>query len=249
MASPGGGEPPSSPSPALEAFRRLLVPTGKSPATHEVPKFIKKLDAVPEITLPEEPSIKIALAFAERGLVGQFMGLWPSPKTTDDWIQRNWRPHLKHSVTCYLVGRGFFVFEFISKEDQDLIFRSGPYFMGSQGLYLNRWSPDFDPSVDVPKEVPVWVRLPNLPIHCWNIQALEKIGNALGRFIDKAKPKGQYSCARICVEVDLKAGLPEAVKLSVGSWNHFQKLDYEQLPFKCRHYHEHRHFQCNYLKS
>ena len=155
MASLGGGEPPSSPFSTVDAFHRLLVPLGMEPVTHEVPKFIKKLDAVPEIALLEEPSIKIALALAERGLVGQFMGLWPSPKTTDDWIQRNWRSQLKHSVTCYPVGRGFFIFEFISKEDHDLIFRSGPYFMGFQGLYLNRWSPDFDPTVDVPKEVPV----------------------------------------------------------------------------------------------
>ena len=126
MASPGGGEPPSSPISAVDAFRKLLGSPGKKLVAHEVPKFIKKVDAVPEITLPEEPSIKIALALAIIGLVGQFMGLWPSPKTMDDWIQRNWRPHLKHSVTCYPVGRGFFVFEFISKEDRDLIFRRAP---------------------------------------------------------------------------------------------------------------------------
>lgn len=106
--------------------------------------------------------------------------------------------------------------------------------MGTQGLYLNRWSPDFVPSVDVPKEVPVWVRLPNLPVHCWNFQSLERVGNALGRFIEKVENKGQYSCARICVEVDLDGGLPEAIKLTIPSWKHFQKLDYEQLPFKCR---------------
>ena len=45
------------------------------------------------------------------------------------------------------------------------------------------------------------------------------------------------------MEVDLEAGLPEAVKLKVGDWHHYQKLDYEQLPFKCRHCHEHGHFQ------
>ena len=28
-------------------------------------------------------------------------------------------------------------------------------------------------------------------------------------------------------------------------WHHFQQLDYEQLPFKCRHCHEHDHFQRN----
>jgi hypothetical protein len=143
------------------------------------------------------------------------------------------------------VGRGFYIFKFISKDDRDLIFRNGPYFMGMQGLYLNRWTPDFDPAVEVPKEVLVWVRLPNLPIHCWNPISLQTIGNGLGQYIDRADSKDQYSCACICVEVDLEVGLPEAVKLKVGDWQHFQKLDYEQLPFKCRGCHEYGHFQRN----
>jgi hypothetical protein len=54
---------------------------------------------------------------------------------------------------------------------------------------------------------------------------------------------------RICVEVDLEAGLPEAVKLKVGAWQHYQKLDYEQLPFKCRSCHEYGHFQRNCPKA
>ena len=62
-------------------------------------------------------------------------------------------------------------------------------------------------------------------------------------------PKDQYGGARICVEVDLEAGLPEAIKLTVGSWSHFQKLDYEQLPFKCRGCHEYGHFICNCPKN
>ena len=51
------------------------------------------------------------------------------------------------------------------------------------------------------------------------------------------------------MEVDLEAGLPEAIKITVGEWQHYQKLDYEQLPFKCRTCHEHRHFQQNCPKS
>ena len=117
--------------------------------------------------------------------------------------------------------------------------------MGTQGLYLNRWTPDFDPTVDLPKEVPVWVRLPNLPVHCWNYETLQVIGNGIGKFVDKADNKNNYNCARICIEVDLEAGLPEAVKLTVGTWTHFQKVDYEHLPFKCRACQEHGHFQRN----
>jgi hypothetical protein len=116
-------------------------------------------------------------------------------------------------------------------------------------LYLNTWTPDFDPAVEVPKEVSVWVSLPNLPIHYWNLISLQIIGNGLGKYIDRANPKDQYSYARICVKVDLEVGLPKAIKLKVGDWQHFQKLDYEQLPFKCRGCHEYVHFQRNYTKN
>jgi hypothetical protein len=248
MTSQDGGEPPPPPSPA-SAFNKLLTACLKKTAQEESTSFVKRLEAIPEICLPPEQPMKVAISLSERGLVGQFMGLWPSTRSTDNWIQRNWRPLTKNSVTCYSVGKGFYIFEFISQEDRDLIFRNGPYFMGTQGLYLNRWTPNFDPALEIPKDVPVWVRLPNLPIHCWNSTSLQAIGNGLGHYIDKADPKDQYSCARICVEVDLEVGLPEAVNLKVGDWQHLQKLDYEQLPFKCRKCHDYGHFQRNCPKA
>ena len=74
------------------------------------------------------------------------------------------------------------------------------------------------------------------------LKTLHIIGNALGKYIDQAVRKDQYSCARICVEVDLEEGLPEEIKLTVAGWTHVQELDYEQLPFKCRHCHGHGDF-------
>ena len=111
---------------------------------------------------------------------------------------------------------------------------------------MNNWTPNFDPEAHIPMAVPIWVRLPNLPMHCWNPKLLNAIGNTLGRYIDMASLKDQYACARTCVEVDLEARLPEAIKLTVGNWHHFQKLDYKQLPFKCRGCHEYEHFYHNY---
>jgi hypothetical protein len=248
MANQDGGEPPPPPSPSA-TFHKLITACSKKATSEGPSSFVKRLEDIPEITLPPEHPMKIAISLSERGLVGQFMGLWPSTRTTDNWIQRNWRPLIQNSVTCYAVGKGFYIFEFISQEDRDLIFRNGPYFMGAQGLYLNRWTPNFDPALEIPKDVPVWVRLPNLPIHCWNPASLQAIGNGLGHYIDKADPKDQYSCARICVEVDLEVGLPEAVNLKVGEWQHLQKLDYEQLPFKCRVCHDYGHFQRNCPKA
>ena len=71
--------------------------------------------------------------------------------------------------------------------------------MGPQGLYLNKWMPYFDLCQDVPLAVLVWVRLPHLPLHCWNPESIEAIGNKLGKYIDRAERRDQYSCARICV--------------------------------------------------
>ena len=53
-----------------------------------------------------------------------------------------------HERNHKLSGRKriFFVFFFNNVEDRHLIFRNGLYFMGLQGLYLNKWTPDFEPS-------------------------------------------------------------------------------------------------------
>ena len=105
--------------------------------------------------------------------------------------------------------------------------------MEPRGLYLNRWSLYFDLEKDVPSTVLVQVRLPHLPLHSWNDEALQAIGNTLGKYIDKEDPKGRlFSCTRIGVEVDLEKGLPEALNLFMDGWEHLQKVDYEQLPLK-----------------
>jgi hypothetical protein len=95
---------------------------------------------------------------------------------------------------------------------------------------------------DVPSVVPVWVRLPHLPLHCWYLKSLEFIGNTLGKYIDRADRKEQYSCATICVEFDLEVGLPKSIQLKVADWSYIQELDYEQLPFKCKYCHGYGHF-------
>jgi hypothetical protein len=42
--------------------------------------------------------------------------------------------------------------------------------------------------------------------------------------------------------VDLEKGLLEAIQLNLDSWSYIQQVDYEQVPFKCKIYHEYGHF-------
>ena len=108
-------------------------------------QFVKKVD-IPTIELPDDRPCRMTLNLSEHGLIGQFTGLWPSPKAIDGWVQCHWRPLVSEGIRSHLVGRVFFVFVFESAEERDLIFRNGPYFMGPLGLYLNKWTPDFDPT-------------------------------------------------------------------------------------------------------
>jgi hypothetical protein len=155
---------------------------------------VKKMDAIPTVDLPVDEPCRAALNIVERGLIGHFTGLWPSPRAIEAWIQRNWRPLVSEGIKSHFVGKGYYVFIFDNVEDKNLIFRNEPYFMGPQGLYLNQWTPDFDPAQDVSSAVPVWVHLPHLPLHCWSPKSLESIGNALGKYIDREERKDQYSC-------------------------------------------------------
>ena len=71
MASPGGEDP--LPPPLLtemDSFQRLVAAGGKRSAPPLVPKFIKKLDEILEITLPKTQLVKIALDLSKIGLVG-----------------------------------------------------------------------------------------------------------------------------------------------------------------------------------
>ena len=46
----------------------------------------------------------------------------------------------------------------------------------------------------------------------------------MGKYIDKADRRDQYTCARICVEVDLEVGLPKAINITVAEWSYVQDM-------------------------
>jgi hypothetical protein len=209
-SDPGGDPPPPPPPPFAEQLVFQAIVDGLPPPKHypQISKFMKNLNAIPEVSLSIiGPRLK-AIALTSRRLVGKFMGLWPSPKDMNLWVQNNWKVLIKGRLYVTFCGRGFYIFPFELQEYIDLISRNGPYFMGAKGMYLNKWSPDFDPEAYIPSSFPLWVLLPHLPLHCWDDDFAHRIGNSLGRYVDRMEPKdNMYACVRISVEVDLERGL------------------------------------------
>jgi len=80
------------------------------------------------------------------------------------WIDKTWKSMMKGNIKLYACGNGFLNFLFEIKEDKDVILKNKPYFFGSSGMYLNKWSLDFNPYEDILNANPVWVKLPRLPL-------------------------------------------------------------------------------------
>ena len=57
----------------------------------------------------------------------------------------------------------------------------------NRGMYLNKWTLDFDSNIDVPKMVHVWIHLLQFPLHKWSDNCLQTIGNFIGTYIDRSK--------------------------------------------------------------
>ena len=96
--------------PEVLAFKSLVASGPKRPPSESLKRFVKKMDSIPTVALPEEDTCRSALNLAERGLIGHFTGLWPSPKSVEEWTQRNWKPLIKEGVKSYFVGKGYFFF-------------------------------------------------------------------------------------------------------------------------------------------
>jgi hypothetical protein len=180
-----GASPP--PSPDFVSFSALMTSLPKY-MKQPPAKFFKKLYDIPKIPV-QRKSRNLALRFEKYRLIGKFTSIWPSPKSISPWIYKNLRPLIKGNLSQTLCRKGFFAFLFEEKAKKDIVFKSGPCFMGSRGLYLNRWTPDFSPKNDIPSAVPFWVRLPLLPLHCRNDETIRNIGNTMGKYIDRAYPK------------------------------------------------------------
>ena len=65
------------PSVRSDAFNRLLASQSQRSSTGVPPKFVKRLEDVPEVALPPEETIQVALSLADRALIGQFTGFGP----------------------------------------------------------------------------------------------------------------------------------------------------------------------------
>jgi len=206
------------------------------------PYIVEKLESTPVLEIKNDQVKGLFKTLQAKAVICRFNGFWPKSHDLHCWIFQNWTTNCQ----ILLCTKGFFIVQFESLEEYQKVLLQGPWFWGRAGLFITPWFPEFDANTMVVTKMPVWVRLPNLPLPYWHHLVLEDIGNLLGRFIKSDKErqdKGLFTYARICVEIDLSKGLPDRIHLKHESFIWLQRLDYENTAFRCRFCHMTGHLQ------
>jgi len=206
------------------------------------PYIVERLDEIPSLEVKNPEVKELFSTLQTHALICRFNGYWPRSYDLHKWIYTNW------TIDCQILlcSKGFFIVQFEKQEDCQKVITQGPWFWGRAGLFITPWFPEFDANSMVVTKMPVWVRLPNLPLPFWHHLVLEDIGNLLGTFIKRdpdRNDQGLFTYARICVEIDLSKGLPDRIHLQYEKFKWLQVLDYENTAFRCRFCHDTGHLQ------
>jgi hypothetical protein len=110
-----------------------------------------KTTMIPKVILENPQTQLYSDQMKTHALICKFMGLWPTKRTLRNWIKYHWK--LNGEVELHLGSKGFFTAVFMNLGDRDRVFKGGPYFHASAGLYMQPWKENFSPEKKTFKKV------------------------------------------------------------------------------------------------
>lgn len=164
------------------------------------------------------------------------IGAKPNFSAVNRYFQLNWNSIAKPDV--YLHDQGYYVIRFKNKEDFCEVAHSGPHMYFGKPTVVKPWSPTFNIKDELIRTVPVWIRLPNLPLDCWSNDSLSRLGSAIGvpRCADECTSKQlRISFARLLVDVDVTKELTKVIHIEDDQGKVVQQqVLYEWVPPYCK---------------
>lgn len=141
----------------------------------------------------------------------------------------------------YYHNECYFVIKFELPSDKDKLLFEGPYMISSRPTIVKEWTVDFCFENEVLKEIPLWIRLPKLPLTCWSEDSLSRIESVVGKPIctdECTSQQRRISYARLLVEVDITKPLVYKVQIEDDKGKVLeQQVYYEWAPMFCQKCH------------
>ncbi|KAJ6377605.1 hypothetical protein OIU76_026559 [Salix suchowensis] len=168
-------------------------------------------------------------------LIGYVSGKFPGYKALSAVIDNEFNCE----AVLTLHESGWLIYKFKNEEDKLAVLRGGPYLVFGRPLMLREMPEFFNFNSSEMSTLPVWVKLPNLPLSCWSEICLSKIASVIGNPIQcdmLTSSMTRLSYARVLVEIDLRKKLREYVKVCLPNGEVTeQQIIYETLPKFCSH--------------
>ncbi|KAK6131524.1 hypothetical protein DH2020_034731 [Rehmannia glutinosa] len=167
-------------------------------------------------------------------LIGKFSFAIPHPKGIDSGLSAL---NLKGTYSLSFANPSHIIIKLQLEEDFNKLWMGTLWSLGGCPMRVFKWTPSFNPRIEAPL-APVWVRLPGLPIHFFDHNALFAIGMIIGTPLQVdslTASRSRLSMARVCVELDLLKERIEEVVLEFDDTSHAQKITYERIPDYCTH--------------
>ncbi|KAI0515916.1 hypothetical protein KFK09_008586 [Dendrobium nobile] len=176
-------------------------------------------------------------------LVGYSIGRRPFYEALSSAIKKTWS--LTGSVQLLSLNDGFFLFRFTCRDDFDMVWSRDVWFLLGKPFVFQKWHPKFISKREELTSVPIWVKIHDLPLACWNSEGISRIASKIGIPVaaDKlTELKRRLTYARICVLFDNQATFPEVIRVSLDGDEVSLKVQYEWRPSPCDHCKSLMHF-------
>lgn len=119
-----------------------------------------------------------------------------------------------------------------------MILSHGSYTVMNHPLVLKKWSPEFDFKQEQLTVLPIWIKLPSLPLQFWGRRSLGKIASVVGRPLHTDEctiNQTRVGFARILVDVDISQAAVKSIRPKTSSGKIFeQPVTYEWFPSFCQ---------------
>ncbi|XP_020698723.1 uncharacterized protein LOC110111275 [Dendrobium catenatum] len=96
-------------------------------------------------------------------------------------LRRQWTKFVKFNLAS--LGSDWVLCSFVSKEAMDNVLSRGPWFVNGHIVGLDKWSSEFNPNFLKGISCPIWIRIPSLPLYCWDEINVSRIASSVGECI------------------------------------------------------------------
>jgi hypothetical protein len=188
------------------------------------------------VVKPKKEAMEEGILKWSPSLVGQFLDKPLPYYIVKRFVDNLWAQYGK--VEVFLLENGLYLFRFSDEKTRDEVMEAKLWNIANKPLILRKWTPGMQLLKLSLSNVPMWIKLHNLPIEFGSNTCLSYAASGVGKPLcadSVTEEQLRLGFARVLVEVNIDSDFPQEIeivgadgsKVAVG-------IEYPWLPVKCK---------------